>query len=215
VVRSINPGKAFLYCEKDQRTVFGQWEPTKSERSHLTQPTSDAKNLPCSFTARLIYKCFRPVWRAGNALVGRANFDLADAMDAKLQWHVSRVYVQSVLSSCPPACYAGWELFYMRNQALLASKFVPRPPIPVASLAAAAASLPQPCFYQTRYAVPPDLNKVLYRLMPWWTVAQGPYPSVTGTVRDINAANQLMADVEAVTGSKLVVARTRARSSTT
>jgi hypothetical protein len=99
----------------------------------------------------------------------------------------------------------------MRNQALLASKFGPRPPVPVAPSAAVAASSTEPCLNQTRDIVPPDLVEVLDRLMPEWTVAQGPYPSVTGTVRDINVANQLMADVEAVTGSKLVVARTRTR----
>jgi hypothetical protein len=101
----------------------------------------------------------------------------------------------------------------MCNQALLASKFGPRPAIPVAPSAAVAASSTEPCLNQTRDIVPQDLVKVLDRLMPEWTVAQGPYPSVTGTVRDINVANQLMADVEAVTGSKLVVARTRTRSS--
>jgi hypothetical protein len=65
---------------------------------------------------------------------------------------------------------------YMCNQALLASKFKPRPAVPVASSAAVAASSPQPCLYQTRDIVPPDLVKVLARLMPEWTVTQGPYP---------------------------------------
>jgi hypothetical protein len=43
VVRNNNPGKARMYHEKVQRSAIAQWELTESERSHLTQPTSDGK----------------------------------------------------------------------------------------------------------------------------------------------------------------------------
>jgi hypothetical protein len=103
VVRNNNPGKARMYCEKDQRSAIAQLELTESERSHLTQPTSDGKKSAMYVNGWAGLQVLQARWRAGDALVGDVNFTLADALNVNLQLHLSRLYFHSALSLCPPA----------------------------------------------------------------------------------------------------------------
>jgi hypothetical protein len=60
--------------------------------------------------------------------------------------------------------------------------------------------------------VPKLLTKVLDKFVPDSALQSAvTYPCITGIVPDITATNQLMADIEAITGSRYAVARTRAK----
>jgi hypothetical protein len=60
-----------------------------------------------------------------------------------------------------------------------------------------------------REQVPKHMRGVLDQRMPGWAVTTSQVAAITGTVADLDAAQALMADVEAVTGSRFAAARTR------
>jgi hypothetical protein len=60
-----------------------------------------------------------------------------------------------------------------------------------------------------RQQVPEHLRRVLDQRMPGWAVTTSQMAAITGSVADLEAAHKLLADVEAVTGSRFAAARTR------
>jgi hypothetical protein len=62
---------------------------------------------------------------------------------------------------------------------------------------------------ERREQVPKHMRGVSDQRMPGWAVTTSQVAAITGSVADLDAAQALMADVEAVTGSRFAAARTR------
>jgi hypothetical protein len=60
-----------------------------------------------------------------------------------------------------------------------------------------------------RQQVPEHLRRVLDQRMSGWVATTSQMAAITGSVADLEAAHKLLADVEAVTGSRFAAARTR------
>jgi hypothetical protein len=62
---------------------------------------------------------------------------------------------------------------------------------------------------ERRDQVPKPLRGVLEQCIPGWAVTTSQVAAIAGNVSDTDAAQALLADVEAVTGSRFAAARTR------